>query len=407
METTINETLLSVADTAAMREIYVHLHTHPELSMQEHETANFIAAQLDGLGIRNFRCGGTGVVGVIENGEGPVVAFRADSDGLPIKEDTGLEYASTATGYLDDGTLVPVMHGCGHDTHVTGLLTAAKLLSRELDTWSGTLVLVFQPGEETAAGAKAMVDDGLWDQAPRPEVVLGQHVMPGQAGEISLSSGTAMAMADALKVTVFGRQSHGSQPQSSIDPIVLGAHIITRLQTIVSRELDPSTPAVVTSGTFHAGLKENIIPDRAEFTLNIRTFTQDVRDQVLAAVTRIVQAEALASNAPKPVIEEIYTFPRCYNDPQTAAKVAAALRGELGAEAVHDAPPLMGSEDFGHLADSIGVPSVYWMFGGFDLSKGTPPVNHSPFFGPEIEPTLTTAVRAAVSSLRAFLGGAR
>lgn len=407
MESTMTETLLTDADTTAMHEMYVHLHTHPELSMQEHETANYIADQLDALGIENFRCGGTGVVGVIRNGEGPVVAFRADTDGLPIAEDTGLDYSSSATGTLEDGTAVPVMHGCGHDTHVTSLLTAAKLLVRDADSWSGTLVLVFQPGEETAAGAKAMVDDGLWDKAPRPTVVLGQHVMPLQAGEINISSGTAMAMADALKVTVFGRQSHGSQPQSSIDPIVLGAHMIIRLQTIVSRELDPTSPAVVTSGTFHAGLKENIIPDRAEFTLNIRTFTQDVRDQVLAAITRIVQAEALASNAPTPVIEEIYTFPRCYNDPETVTQVTRALRGELGEQAVHDAPPMMGSEDFGHLADSIGVPSVYWMFGGFDLTKGTPPVNHSPFFGPEIEPTLTTGVRAAVSALRSFLGGAR
>ena len=406
MSETTTRQLLSDADTLAMHETYRHLHANPELSMQEHRTAAFIAAELTTLGIENFGCGGTGVVGILRNGPGPVVAFRADTDGLPILEDTGLDYSSHATGTMEDGTTVPVMHGCGHDTHITAALTAAKVLARETDTWSGTLVMLFQPGEETASGARAMVQDGLWEKAPRPEVVLGQHVMPLQAGHINISTGTAMAMADALRVTVFGRQSHGSQPQTSIDPIVLGAHMITRLQTIVSRELDPSTPAVVTSGTFHAGLKENIIPDRAEFTLNIRTFTQDTRDQVLAAVRRIIAAEALASAAPEPTIEEIYTFPRCYNDPAATARIVEALSQELGPDAVHDAAPSMGSEDFGHLADSIGVPSVYWMFGGFDLSSGTPPVNHSPFFGPVIEPTLETGVRAAIASLRALLGSA-
>ena len=407
-ETTPTETgpgsVLAGLDTEHMHGIYLHLHAHPELSMQEHATADYVAAELDTLGIENFRCGGTGVVGTIRNGEGPVVAFRADTDGLPIAEDTGLDYASTVTGTLEDGTVVPVMHGCGHDTHVTSLLTAARLLADRTDAWSGTLVLVFQPGEETAAGARAMVDDGLWDRAPRPEVVLGQHVMPGQAGTVNLSHGAAMAMADALRVTVYGKQSHGSQPQSSIDPIVLGAHMIARLQTIVSREIDPRSPAVVTSGTFHAGLKENIIPDRAEFTLNIRTFEQEVRAQVLAAVRRIVVGEAAVSGAPEPLVEEIYTFPRCHNDPAEAERIEAALRAELGEENVAVSEPVMGSEDFGHLADSIGVPSVYWMFGGFDLGEGEPPVNHSPYFGPVMEPTLTTGTRAAVTGILAYLG---
>ncbi|NKX53109.1 amidohydrolase [Arthrobacter mobilis] len=398
---------LTDADREQMHADYRHLHTHPELSMQEHRTAEFIAAELAALGVEHFRCGGTGVVGILRNGDGPVVAFRADTDGLPIAEDTGLDYASRDTGTLADGTIVPVMHGCGHDTHVAALLAAARVLARHTNAWSGTVVLLFQPGEETAAGAAAMVEDGLWDRAPRPEVVLGQHVMPLQAGTINISTGTAMAMADALRVTVYGKQSHGSQPQAGIDPIVLGAHIITRLQTIVSRELDPTTPAVVTSGTFHAGLKENIIPDRAEFTLNIRTFEQETRDQVLAAIRRIVSAEAAASAAPEPTVEEIYTFPRCYNDPQTTAGIAAALRAELGQDNVVDAPPLMGSEDFGHLADSIGVPSVYWMFGGFDLAAGPAPMNHSPFFGPVMEPTLSTGARAAVAALLSRLGPAR
>ncbi|MEU3021016.1 amidohydrolase [Nocardiopsis sp. NPDC007018] len=404
---TASASVLSGLDTGRAHRIYRHLHAHPELSMREHATADFVAAELDDLGVENFRCGGTGVVGVVRNGDGPVVAFRADTDGLPIAEDTGLEYASTATGELDDGTTVPVMHGCGHDTHVTSLLSAARALVSRTDVWSGTLVLVFQPGEEVAAGARAMVDDGLWERAPRPEVVLGQHVMPLPTGTVALSHGVAMAMADALRVTVYGKQSHGSRPQSSIDPIVLGAHMITRLQTIVSRELDPRSPAVVTSGTFHAGLKENIIPDRAEFTLNIRAFDPEVRERVLSAVHRIVSGEAAVSGAPEPLVERVYSFPRCHNDPDQAARVESALRTELGTENVSVAEPVMGSEDFGHLADAIGVPSVFWMFGGFDPAPGEEaPVNHSPYFAPDMESTLATGARAAVAGVLAYLGTA-
>ncbi|MBV1777614.1 amidohydrolase [Paeniglutamicibacter sp. ABSL32-1] len=386
-----------------MHEQYLHLHRHPELSMQEHETAAYIEARLAELGIENFRCGGTGVVGILRNGPGKTVAFRADTDGLPIKEDTGADYASTATSHLPDGTEVPVMHGCGHDTHVAVLLAAARFLAENKPAWHGTLVLVFQPGEETGAGARAMVQDGLWERAPRPDVVLGQHVFPYAAGSVHISSGTAMALADALKVTLRGKQSHGSQPQDSIDPILLGAHIIARLQGIVSRELAPTTPAVVTAGTFHAGLKENIIPDRAEFTLNVRTLTPEVRATVLEAITRIINAEAQASNAPAPQIEHIYDFPRCYNDPAQTQSVIASLRAELGEEQVVLAPPVMGSEDVGWLGDSIDVPTVYWFFGGFPAGQEHPPVNHSPYFLPAMEPTLSAGVRAAVAAISGYL----
>ena len=399
---------LSDGERERMHALYRHLHAHPELSMQEHRTAELIGERLDALGIENFRCGGTGVVGIVRNGPGLVVGFRADTDGLPIAEETGLDYASTDTGTLPDGTEVPLMHGCGHDVHVTCLLTAARLLSQAREAWSGTLVLIFQPGEETAAGSKAMVEDGLWDKAPRPEIVFGQHVMPRLAGTVQVSSGSAMALADSLKVTVFGRQSHGSMPQDAVDPIVLGAHMVVRLQTIVSRELHPLSPAVVTVGTFHGGLKENIIPDSAEFTLNIRTLEQEVREQVLAAVRRIVAGEAAASGAPEPLVEELYTFPRCFNDPQATADLVAELRSTVGEDAVSVVPPQMGSEDFGNLPAAIGVPSVYWMFGGHTeevLAGGGPvPVNHSPFFAPAMEPTLSTGVRTALTAILSKLG---
>ncbi|QOT19830.1 amidohydrolase [Paenarthrobacter sp. YJN-5] len=405
--TTATAQELDSEQTTKLHALYRSLHAHPELSMQEHATAALIEQELERLGIEHFRCGGTGVVGILRNGDGPVVAFRADTDGLPIEEATGLEYASTDKGMLE-GSEVPVMHGCGHDTHVASLLGAAEILVGNRGMWAGTLVLIFQPGEETAAGALAMLDDGLWDKAPRPEVVFGQHITPRPVGTILVSSGPAAAMADSLRVTVRGQQSHGSQPQDSVDPIVMGAHMVTRLQTIVSRELDPRKSAVVTVGTFHAGLKENIIPASAEFTLNIRTFDEDVRGQVLAAVHRIIEAEAAASGAPAPQIEELYRFPQCYNEPDAVPSVLEALRGAFGAESVEVTPPMMGSEDFGHLGTAIGVPSVYWLFGGLSRPtlEGAAPVPsiHSPLFAPELEGSLAGGVTAAVAVLFSRLG---
>ncbi|MET0864255.1 MAG: amidohydrolase [Nakamurella sp.] len=392
---------------ADLHALYRRLHADPELSMQEHRTAALIEEQLESLGIEHFRCGGTGVVGILRNGDGPVVGFRADTDGLPIAEETGLDYASSAVGTLPDGSEVPVMHACGHDTHISTLLTAAKWLSRATDAWSGTVVLLFQPGEEIGAGARAMVDDGLWDSAPHPEVIFGQHVWPASAGTIHYSSGPAMSQADSWKVTLHGRGSHGSQPQNSIDPIVLGAHIITRIQTITGREIDPRRAAVITVATFHAGVKENIIPATAEFTVNVRTFDPDVRAHVLEALRRIISAEAMASRAAEPTIEELYTFPVNYNDPAATEAVMLALADALG-DHLELIEPVMGSEDFGLLAQAIGVPSVFWFFGGHDaqtLAADDPvPQNHSPFFAPVLEPTLTTGVQAALAAILSRVG---
>jgi hippurate hydrolase len=286
-------------------------------------------------------------------------------------------------------------------------LTAARILAGIKDRWAGTIVFLFQPGEETAAGAKAMVEDGLWAKAPKPEVVFGQHVMPGLAGTVQYVHGHPMTQADSWKVTLRGRQSHGSQPQDSIDPIVLGAHIITRIQTIVSREVDPRRSAVVTVGTFHGGLKENIIPSSAEFTLNVRTFDETVRATVLGALRRIIKAEADASNAPEPVIEELSSFPPNSNDQQATDDVVKALRQELGEASVIEGEPVMASEDFGNLVEPIGVPSVYWFFGGHPaetLAGDRIPVNHSPHFAPVMEPTLSTGARAAVAAILSKVG---
>lgn len=387
---------------------YKYLHQHPELSMAEHQTVQWLEEQFTALGLETFRCAGTGLVAVLKNGEGPTVGYRADTDGLPVREDTGLDYASTATALTVEGEEHPAMHACGHDTHMSMALATATLFANAKDTWSGTLVFILQPGEETAAGAKAMVEDGLWDKAPKAEIVYGQHVMGFQAGKATIVPGAAMAMADSWKVTVKGRGSHGSMPEAAIDPIVAGAAMVTRLQTVVSREIGAKDTAVVTIGTFHAGVKENVIPDQAVFTLNVRTFTPKVREKVLGAIERIIKAEAAASGAPEPLIEEISRFPMCFNDPAESEKFLGEAQQELGEEAVQIGQSLMGSEDVGALADALGVPLVYWMLGGFELdqhSEENPvPGNHSPFFAPVIDPTLRTGVRLATTALYSKLG---
>lgn len=392
-------------------ELYKHLHEHPEPSMLEVETAALIEDALESLGgIEVFRCGGTGVVGVIENGEGPTVAFRADIDGLPIPEQTGLPYASTQTKTLGDGTTAPMMHGCGHDAHIASALAAIELLVTNRDTWSGTVVCIFQPGEETAAGATAMVEDGLWDRAPKPDVVLGQHIGPFAAGTVRGRAGHVMSLADAWQVTVRGRGAHGSQPENSVDPIVSAAYMITRLQAVVSRHTSPLESVVLTIGTIHAGLKENIIPDDAVFTVNVRTPSSEVRERVLTDIRRIIESEAAAAGGDTPLIEELYRFPRNHNDPAEFERVASALSNALGAEnAELDFPRAMASEDFGHLGDSIDVPTVYWWFGAFEpgefaAMEGPIHGNHSPRFAPHPETAIPGGITAALAAIYAYVG---
>lgn len=386
---------------------YQDFHRSPELSMQEHRTAARITEVMQGHGYATFECGGTGVVATLENGPGPVVGYRADIDGLPIAEDTGADFASTERGTLPDGASTPVMHGCGHDTHISVGLETARLLSSHREDWSGTVVFLFQPGEETSAGAAAMLEDGVWDRAPRPEAIFGQHVWPAEAGTLNVSVGTAMAMADSWEVTVHGVQTHGSQPEKGIDPVVLGAFMVTRLQTVVSREVSAREAVVLTVGTFHAGLKENIIPDKAVFTLNVRTFDEEVRTRVLATIERILNAEAAAAGAPEPSIHRMYEFPRCYNDPELTTQLVGALRGELGEAAVIESEPVTGSEDVGRFGDAIGVPYTYWFFGGHTAESvaGGLPVNHSPMFLPDdVRTALRTGVRAALTAIVSKVG---
>src|ERR1700742_981934 len=284
--------------SARLADFYRDLHQHPELSLEEHRTAQRLAVALRPLGFEvTEHVGGTGVVGLLRNGDGPVVMVRADFDALPVEEQTGLPYASSVRAAGPDGGEVPVMHACGHDMHATCLLGAAALLSRASAAWSGTLLVVFQPAEELARGARDMVGDGLFQRCPRPDIVLGQHVGPLPAGLIGHASGPVMAAADSAEVVLYGRGGHGSRPESTVDPVLMAANVVTRLQGIVAREVPPAETAVVTVGRLQAGTKDNIIPGTAELGINIRTYSRPTRELVRTAIERIVRSEAAASAA--------------------------------------------------------------------------------------------------------------
>ena len=341
----------------------------PELSLQERRTANQVADRLRQVGFDvTIAVGGTGVVGLLRNGSGPTVMLRADMDALPVRETTGLAHASVELGTDSEGNQVFVMHACGHDTHVTWLVGAASLLATATHAWNGTLLAVFEPAEEIAQGARAMIDDGLFERFPKPEVIFGQHVMPGEAGQIRYRTGTTQAAADSLQVRLFGRGAHRSMPKSSVDPVVMAAATVMRLQTIVSREIAASQAVVVTIGAMQAGTKDNVIPDEALLRINVRSFDERLRRHALDAIERIVKAEAQASGAPKPpgiIITEHY--PLTVNDGEWTDRVAAALRAHFGIERVSElSAPVSASEDFGSFGTEWGVPSVFWYVGGTD-----------------------------------------
>ena len=395
--------------------LYTDIHSHPELSMQETRTAAIAAEHLRKAGFDvTTGVGETGVVGVLRNGDGPTVMLRADMDALPVAEATGLPYASKVTAKDKDGHEVPVMHACGHDMHVTWLVGATTLLARAREKWRGTVMAVFQPAEETGTGAQAMIDAGLFKLFPKPDVVLGQHVMVGVAGTISGRAGVITSAGDSLQIRLFGRGAHGSMPQASIDPVVMAAATVLRLQTIVSRELAATEAAVVTIGALQAGTKENVIPDEAIIKLNVRTFDEDVRRRVLAAITRIVNAEAAASGAPKPPeITPLDRYALVFNDAAANQKVGDAFREYFSERRVEKTLPTSASEDFGCFGAEWKVPSVFWFVGGTDPEIYTRaqaagrlndlPTNHNPKFAPVIQPTLRTGVETLVVAALAWL----
>ncbi|MFI0907206.1 amidohydrolase [Streptomyces sioyaensis] len=390
-----------LADLVAL---YEDLHRHPELGFQETRTAAEAARRLTASGYDvTTGIAGTGVVGVLRNGPGPVVLLRADMDALPVTENSGLDYASTVPGR---------MHACGHDVHVTCLLGAADLLAAGRDHWSGTLIALFQPAEEVGGGARAMIDAGLYSTGliPTPEVVLAQHVAPLAAGLIAYCPGPCMAAADTLEITFHGSGGHGSRPETTVDPILMAASFVQRVQSVVAREVAPKDRAVVTVGSFHAGDSANVIPDRAVVRLSIRTFDDAVRSAVLAAVDRIARAEAAASGADRaPETVVLDTFPVTVNDSTTLRQVNDAFTELFGAQRLFPYEPATGSEDAGLLATAAGAPLYYWWLGGWDpeefhtaLAAGRLaqdiPSNHSPHFVPVVRPTLTMGVEALTAA---------
>lgn len=399
--------MTGMADLTHLTEIYRDLHAHPELAFAEHRTAAAAARHAADAGWEvTTGVGGTGVVATLRNGPGPHVMLRADMDALPVREATGLPYASEATATGPDGTEVPVMHACGHDAHVTCLIGALRDLAASRADWSGTVTAVFQPAEEAGDGARAVLDDGLLDRFGTPDVVLGQHVTPLPAGLLGAHPGPAFAAADSLRVLLHGRGGHGSRPETTVDPVVLAAATVMRLQTVVSREIAASDTAVLTVGSLHAGAKENVIADLAELGLSLRSFTEPVRQRLLAAVDRVVRAEAAASGAPRePEVLHTGAFPVLVNDEAATARTMAAFRAEFGADRVVDPGPVSGSEDVGLLATAAGAPLVYWLLGGGDpaVDPADAPSNHSPAFAPLPEPTIEVGVRALVTAARAWL----
>ncbi|MHC3470149.1 amidohydrolase [Streptomyces sp. 7R007] len=390
-----------------LEDLYRDLHRHPELSLQEHRTAGRLAERLRAAGYETAEgVGGTGVAGVLRNGEGPTVLLRADMDALPVREESGLPYASETDG---------VMHACGHDLHVTWLAGAARALAEGRETWSGTLLVVGQPAEETGQGAERMVADGLYERFARPDVLLGQHAAPGPVGFYAHSPGLIMSASTDVDIVVHGRGGHGSRPETTVDPVVTAAHLVTRLQTVVSREIAASESAVLTVGRIEAGTRHNIIPAEARIALNLRTQSDEVRERMLAAIRRIAAGEALAAGCPRePEVTVGATFPVTVNDADTDRRVAAVHEEVLGAGTVLDFGPVMGSEDFPRLARG-GIPYSYWFVtttpaAVWDAAEGDDlmekflavPSNHSPHFAPDpatIAPGVRTLVSGALTCL--------
>jgi hippurate hydrolase len=393
--------------------LYLDLHQNPELSGHETQTAEKLAARWRSAGYDvTEHVGGTGVVAIMKNGAGPTIMLRTELDALPVEEKTGLPYASKVHAKDDAGRDVPVMHACGHDLHMAALLGTAEIMANGRGSWHGTLMLIGQPAEETISGADGMVRDGLFTRFPKPDVAVALHVgneLP--AGMASITPGTYNTNADSIRITIYGKGGHGSAPQTAIDPIVIAARTILSLQTIVSREIKPGEMGVVTVGYIHAGLKNNIIPDQAEMGITVRTYKQDVRKQILAAITRIAKAEAAAAGAThEPLVERYEGTDAVYNDPALAERLRAPLEAALGKKNVITEGPITPSEDFSYFIEQ-GVPGFYFSLGGADPQKYAEakaagnrlPSNHSPLFAPYVDPALRAGITAEVAVLRNLL----
>ena len=410
-------------DLEPFEHVYRDIHRNPELSRQEVRTANIAATHLEALdGFQVHRgIGGHGVVGVLKNGPGSTVLLRADMDALPHLENTNLEYASTKIAKDLHGNETPVMHACGHDMHTTSLMAAATLLHTARSTWKGTLICLFQPDEETAGGAQAMVDDGLYDikkyGIPTPDVVLAQHDIALKAGVVALSEGAILTAVDSFEVRIFGKSGHISRADLCVDPIVTASHIIIRLQTLITKEVRPEDFAVIGCASIHGGSAPNIIPDYVDIKISIRTYKPEVHERVLNSVKRVVRAECEASGSlqiKEPEFKSIMHAPPTINDAKHTAIVKDAFDQYFGEDSI-PLDPLGPSEDCSVLATACGAPLVFTLYGCVDPEQWAKAVKegrvneipqyHSAFFAPAIQPTLRTAVDAfAVSALAYFQG---
>ena len=396
-------------DMPELMELYRDLHANPELSFEEDETAAKLAARMRTLGFEVTEgVGKTGVVAVMENGEGPTVLIRADMDGLPVVEQTGLEFASKVRTKTPEGVETGVMHACGHDTHMTAFIETAKLLAARKDDWKGTLVMILQPAEEVGKGARDMLEDGLYTRFPRPTHALAFHDAANlEAGVIGFTPGYALANVDSVDIDVKGVGGHGAYPQTAKDPIVLGSRIVGTLQTLVSREQDPQDPAVVTVGSFQAGAKHNIIPDQAKLLLTVRSYSDETREKLIEGIKRVARGEAIAAGVPDdkmPVVSVKDEFPpSTYNPPEFAEQMAGLLKTHFPDGRVVQTPAVMGGEDFGRFyrADKSIKSFIFWV-GGVPAEKMAAakagqislPSLHSPFWAPQADKVIATASEA-------------
>lgn len=400
------------AEADSIVAFYKDLHASPELSLKEVQTAAKLADAWEAAGYTVTRgVGGTGVVAVLRNGEGPTLMLRTDLDGLPVVEQTELPYASKVRTKDKRGATVGVMHACGHDIHMANLIGASRLLAENRERWKGTLVCIAQPAEELGAGAKAMLADGLFARFPRPDYAVALHAANDlEAGKVSVCPGYFGANVDSVDITVKGRGGHGAYPDTTIDPIVLAAKLVLDLQTIVSREIKPIEPAVVTVGSIHGGTKHNIIGDDCKLQLTVRTYSAEVRKQIAEAIQRKASAAAAGAGAPEPEIEYSQGTPSLYNDPELTGRVESVLAATLGEERVETAEPMMGAEDFSRYGKA-GVPICMFRLGtiskerleAWEAAGETPPSMHSSKYWPNPEPALRTGVRAMTAIVEDLL----
>lgn len=415
--------------------LYKHLHANPELSFRESESAKRVARELESIGFdvdenvgRKWTrkkakvdagevfegVDGYGLVGVFKNGDGPTILIRADMDALPLEEKTGVSYASKVVSTDYFGQQAPVMHACGHDVHMSVMVGTARRLVAMKDQWSGTLIMVGQPAEELGLGALAMIDGGLFSKIPTPDYNIALHVTGNApAGTIAYTSGNALAAVDTVDILVKGVGGHGAYPHQAVDPILIGSRIVTTLQSIVSREVNPLEAGVITVGSFQGGYKHNIIPDEAHLKLTVRSYDKEVRDKLLEGIRRTAKAQAISAGLPEELYPEVTieqdNLISTYNEPELTQRVASSLEGLLGAERVVASPPVMGGEDFAYFGKTDDeIPSLIFWLGGADpaayaaslIGEGPkPPSNHSPFFAPVPEPTLTTGVAAMTAAV--------